>query len=63
MIQTIIQRADDFKRSNPKEFLKLNKLLKLANIKKEEADNSDCEVKGKDKELLDEIVQVFPAKI
>ncbi len=36
--------------------------VKLANIKKEEADNSDCEVKGKDKELLDEIVQVFSCK-
>ncbi len=36
--------------------------VKLANIKKEEADDFDCEVKGKDKELLEEIAQVFSCK-
>jgi len=33
--------------------------IKLANIKKEEAADFDCEVKGKDQELLEEIAQVF----
>jgi hypothetical protein len=36
--------------------------VKLANIKKEEVDDSDCEVKGKEKELLEEIAQVFSCK-
>jgi hypothetical protein len=36
--------------------------VKLANIKKEEVDDFDCEVKGKDKELLEEIAQVFSCK-
>jgi hypothetical protein len=36
--------------------------VKLANIKKEEIDDFDCEVKGKDKELLEEIAQVFSCK-
>jgi hypothetical protein len=36
--------------------------VKLANIKKEEADDFDCEVKGKDKDLLEEIAQVFSCK-
>ncbi|MBU0572294.1 hypothetical protein KKH23_01325 [Patescibacteria group bacterium] len=36
--------------------------IKLANIKKEEADDGDCEVRGKEKELLEEIAQVFSCK-
>jgi hypothetical protein len=36
--------------------------VKLANIKKEEAADFDCEVKGKNKELLEEIAQVFSCK-
>lgn len=36
--------------------------VKLANIKKEEADDFDCEVKGNNKELLEEIAQVFSCK-
>lgn len=36
--------------------------VKLANIKKEEAADFDCEVKGKEKELLEEIAQVFSCK-
>ena len=36
--------------------------VKLANIKKEEADDFDCEVKGEDKELLEEVAQVFSCK-
>ncbi len=36
--------------------------VKLANIKKEEVDDSDCEVKGKKKELLEEIAQVLSCK-
>jgi len=36
--------------------------VKLANIKKEEVDDFDCEVKGKNKELLEEITQVFSCK-
>ena len=36
--------------------------VKIANIKKEEVADFDCEVKGKDKELLEEITQVFSCK-
>ena len=36
--------------------------IKLANIKKEEVDDCDCQVKGKDKELLEEIARVFSCK-
>jgi hypothetical protein len=36
--------------------------VKLANIKKEEIDDFDCEIKGKEKELLEEIARVFSCK-
>ena len=36
--------------------------VKLASIKKEEVDASDCEIKGKNKELLEEIARVFSCK-
>lgn len=36
--------------------------VKLANIKKEEVDDSDCEVKGKERKLLEEIAQVLSCK-
>ena len=36
--------------------------VKLANIKKEELDTCDCEIKGKNKELLEEIARVFSCK-